>query len=71
MPDRIQRQRFVFLAAVLLAVFSYPLLSLANRPRILGGLPLLYVYLFAAWALALIGLFRTATGKRGPKQPGP
>lgn len=38
-----------------LVLFSPPLLSLFDAERFIAGVPLLYLYLFAAWA-ALIGL---------------
>ena len=43
----------VFLLGCLL--FNYPMLVLFNVPATAFGVPLLYAYLFAAWAL-LIGL---------------
>ena len=43
----------VFLLGVLL--FNYPLLALFNRTVLVFGVPLLYAYIFVAWAL-LIGL---------------
>ena len=43
----------VFLLGLLL--FNYPLLALFNRPATLFGIPLLYAYIFVAWAV-LIGL---------------
>ena len=48
-----QRLIAVFLLGCLL--FNYPLLYLFNIDRYLSGIPLIYVYIFAAWAL-LIGL---------------
>ena len=42
----------VFLLGVLL--FNYPLLALFNRTVLVFGVPLLYAYIFVAWAL-LIG----------------
>ena len=38
----------VFLLGALL--FSWPLLALFNVPAWVAGVPLLYAYLFAAWA---------------------
>ena len=43
----------VFLLGVLL--FNYPLLALFNRAADAFGIPILYAYIFCAWAL-LIGL---------------
>ncbi len=48
-----QRLVVVFLLGVIL--FNYPLLALFNRATDIAGIPVLYVYIFGAWAL-LIGL---------------
>jgi hypothetical protein len=48
-----QRLVAVFLLGVLL--FNYPLLALFNRAATVFGIPVLYAYIFGAWAL-LIGL---------------
>lgn len=39
-------------------LLNYPILSLFNLPTTFGGIPLLYAFVFAAWALivGLIGL---------------
>jgi type IV secretory pathway VirB3-like protein len=39
-------------------MFSYPLITLFDRPVMVLGVPLLYAYLFGAWALiiALVAL---------------
>jgi len=44
-----QRLVALFLLGVLL--FNYPLLALSSRATQLFGIPLLYVYIFGAWAL--------------------
>jgi hypothetical protein len=41
----------VFLCAVLL--FNYPVLSIFDRDGWLLGMPVLYVFLFAAWAAVI------------------
>jgi hypothetical protein len=43
----------LFLAGCLL--FNYPLLSIFSRDGLIWGIPILYVYIFVAWAV-LIGL---------------
>jgi hypothetical protein len=50
---RSQRLVAVFLLCVLL--FNYPLLALFNRSAEMFGIPVLYAYIFLAWAL-VIGL---------------
>ena len=48
-----QRLAALFLLGALL--FNYPLLQLCARDGMVLGIPLLYCYIFCAWA-ALIGL---------------
>jgi hypothetical protein len=45
------RLAFLFLLGVLL--FNYPLLALFNVQGSVFGVPLLYAYIFAAWALMI------------------
>lgn len=46
------------------ALFNYPLLSLFDRRVDLFGIPLIYVYVFTAWA-GLIALMAWFTERRG------
>ena len=39
----------LFLAGCLF--FGYPILELFSRPETVGGVPILFVYLFVAWAI--------------------
>ena len=52
-------QRLVALFLLGAALFNYPLLALFNRAAQAQGIPLLYAYIFGAWAL-LIGLLALA-----------
>jgi len=51
----------VFLLGLLL--FNYPLLALFSRPEDVAGVPLIYAYLFLAWAL-VIGLLAWIVERR-------
>lgn len=62
-------QRLVALCALGILLLSYPLLALFNRPLLWWGVPLVYAYLFGAWAL-LIGLMAWAA-RRGSGEPAP
>ena len=55
MSDDAKAQRFLALCMLGLVLFNYPVLALFNVPRTLLGVPVLYAYLFIAWA-ALIAL---------------
>ena len=48
-------QRLVALFLLGLLLFNYPLLALFNRAAEAFGIPLVYAYIFCAWAL-VIGL---------------
>jgi hypothetical protein len=45
--------RLVALFALGLALFNYPLLALFDRAEIAFGIPVLYLYIFCAWALLI------------------
>jgi hypothetical protein len=53
--DETKAQRFVALCMLGLVLFNFPILALFNVPGTLLGVPVLYAYLFIAWA-ALIAL---------------
>jgi hypothetical protein len=50
-----KEQRLIALFVLGCLLFNYPVLSLFNVPAAALGVPVLYLYLFAAWAL-LVGL---------------
>ncbi|MBL8286954.1 MAG: hypothetical protein JNL85_03135 [Rubrivivax sp.] len=50
-----QAQRLVALFALGTLLLTYPVLALFNRDGLVFGVPILYAYLFGAWA-ALIAL---------------
>ena len=56
-------QRLIALFIFGCVLFNYPVLSLFNVARDVFGVPLLYAYIFAAWAL-LVGLMALAVETR-------
>jgi hypothetical protein len=52
----IQTQRLVALFLLGALLFGYPLLALFDSRATLAGIPLLYVWLFGAWAFLIAGL---------------
>ena len=58
----VRRERSLGLFLLGLLLFSPALLSIFGLERFLAGLPLLYLYLFAAWA-ALIALMALNAGE--------
>ena len=56
-------QRLVALCVLGCVLFNYPMLALFNVPGTLFGVPILYAYVFVAWA-ALITLMARVIEKR-------
>lgn len=46
-------QRMIALCMLGCVLFNFPVLALFNVPATLFGVPLLYAYLFIAWALLI------------------
>lgn len=55
---KLKAQRLTVLFALGCLLFNYPLLALFNRSETVSSVPLLYVYVYAAWAvlIALLAL---------------
>ena len=49
--DKVNGRRLVGLFLFGLLMFNFPLLSIFNRPVLVFGLPLLYLYLFGVWSM--------------------
>ena len=59
----VKAQRLVALCMLGLLMFNYPMLALFNVPATVIGIPVLYVYIFAAWSLLIAGMaFVVGTG---------
>jgi hypothetical protein len=56
-PDR-KSQRLSAICLLGFLLFNYPILALFNLPETVFGIPLLYLYIFVAWAavVALMAL---------------
>ncbi len=63
MPTPLKGQRLAALFLLGVLLFNYPLLQLFARDGTVLGLPLLYCYVFCAWA-ALIGLMALVVERR-------
>jgi hypothetical protein len=52
--DSITNKRLIGLFLLGFLLFNYPFVSLFNLPVFVLGFPLLYAYLFAAWAVYIV-----------------
>jgi hypothetical protein len=50
------RARLIAVTALAAACFTYPLLSLFDRPVRVLGVPLVWAYLFMVWALLIVAV---------------
>ena len=57
-------QRMIALCMLGCVLFNFPVLALFNVPGTLFGVPLVYAYIFLAWAL-LIALMGWVVERRG------
>jgi hypothetical protein len=64
MDDNKRSERLVALCVLGALLFNYPLLALFNRATLIGGIPLIYAYIFAAWTL-LIALLAIVARRAG------
>jgi hypothetical protein len=53
MNDRAKEPRFVALCMLGVVLFNFPVLALFNVGGTVFGVPVLYAYIFAAWALLI------------------
>ena len=53
---------WALLGILIFLLLNYPLLEIFNRDILLGGIPLLILYLHGVWLLAIAGLY--AFGRR-------
>jgi hypothetical protein len=58
--DKLKGRRLIGVFLLGCVLFNYPILSLFNLKAYLFGIPILFVYLFTAWA-GLIGLISLVT----------
>ncbi|ADY50856.1 hypothetical protein Pedsa_0271 [Pseudopedobacter saltans DSM 12145] len=57
MKERLNKERLVFVSIIFSVLLTFPVLSISNRSIFIGGIPLLYIYLFGVWLLLIIALF--------------
>jgi hypothetical protein len=65
--DKINGRRLVGLFLLGVLLFNFPLIQLFNRPGLVWGIPVLYLYLFSGWSL-IIFLMLTISRSR-PEPP--
>lgn len=49
-----KRQRLIVLFLFGFVLLNYPVLTIFSREVVVGGVPLLYVYVFAVWTVLIV-----------------
>ncbi|MBM4295831.1 MAG: hypothetical protein FJ126_13145 [Deltaproteobacteria bacterium] len=52
-----KRNAWALFGILVFLLLNYPLLQIFNRDALLGGIPVLVLYLHVVWILAIAGLF--------------
>ncbi|MEJ2155177.1 MAG: hypothetical protein P8X96_07560 [Desulfobacteraceae bacterium] len=52
--EAIRTKRLIGLFLLGYLLFNYPLISLVNLPARVGGIPILYAYIFGVWIVIII-----------------
>jgi hypothetical protein len=61
--DGTRARRLIGLFLLGYLLFNYPLISLFNLPALVGGIPLLYAYIFGVWVLIILLVALITSGK--------
>lgn len=64
MQSKLKQQKLTLFSVLLLVLFSYPLISIANKAALLFGIPVLFLYIFIIWIIAIVILYRIAERKQ-------
>jgi len=63
MNQKMKSTKLSFLAFFFFVLLNYPLLSIADKAKLLGGLPVLYIYVFSAWVFFIGFVYRIVNKK--------
>ena len=70
-PENKKSKRLMGVCLLGCILLNYPILSLFNRPTLFFGIPALYFYMFAAWAVLIALIYLVTRSRRRPsaRQP--
>lgn len=57
MKEQKKEQRLLAISLLFGLLFSFPVISIFNTSELIGGIPLLYLYVFVVWAIMIAILF--------------
>jgi tryptophan-rich sensory protein len=64
MQSKLKQQKLTLFSVLLLVLFTFPFISVANRSTLVAGIPVLFLYILIVWVIAIIVLYRIAERKQ-------
>lgn len=67
MQSNVKRQKLILTSILLMGLFTYPVISIANKGVMVAGIPLLFLYVLLVWIIAII-VFASITNTKQRKE---
>jgi len=64
MQSKLKRQKLIVVSIVLFVAFTYPIISIANRNKLVAGIPILFLYILIVWIAGIAILYQIAGRKQ-------
>ncbi|MBL0357527.1 MAG: hypothetical protein IPP72_11905 [Chitinophagaceae bacterium] len=64
MQSKLKRQKLIVVSIVLFVAFTYPIISIANRVKMVAGIPVLFLYILIVWIAGITILYQIAGRKQ-------
>jgi tryptophan-rich sensory protein len=64
MQSKLKQQKLTLFSVLLLVLFTFPFISVANRSTLVAGIPVLFLYILIVWIIAIVVLYRIAERKQ-------
>jgi tryptophan-rich sensory protein len=64
MQSKLKQQKLTLFSVLLLLLFTYPFISIANKSALVAGIPILFLYILVVWIIAIVVLYRIAERKQ-------
>jgi len=64
MQSKLKQQKLTLFSVLLLVLFTFPFISVANRVAMFAGIPVLFLYILIVWIITIIVLYRIAEGRQ-------
>lgn len=58
-----RNEKLILFALLIIVLLSYPLIAIVNKPILLMGIPILYLYIFFVWFIIVV-IIKSLTDKK-------